>query len=57
MKLTHTTNKEWGSKARKDQEALRGLTHTDARRAIQEQYDDLFGDPYAGTETYRGDDW
>lgn len=37
MKLSHTQNKEWGSKARKEQEALRGLTHTDAHRAIAEE--------------------
>lgn len=55
MKLSHTQNKEWGSKARKEQEALRGLTHTDARRAISEELHIiaearlLDDDIYAGT--------
>lgn len=53
MKLSHTQNKEWGSKARKEQEALRGLTHTDARRAITEELriiaDSHEPDIYAGT--------
>lgn len=36
MKHSHATNKEWGSKARKEEDRLRGLNRADARRAVAE---------------------
>lgn len=38
MKIhSQTANNEWGRKARKLEDSLRGLNHTDARRAIAEE--------------------
>lgn len=37
MKLILIRNKEWGSKARKDQEHLRNLTNQDRRLDVQER--------------------
>lgn len=39
MKHQLSTNKEWGKRARKDEDALRGLNNSDRREAIAEQLD------------------
>lgn len=44
-------NVEWGSKARKEETALRGLNHSADREAIEEQMEwfDYEPNPYHGT--------
>lgn len=44
MKHTNRPNQEWGSKARKEEDRLRGLNNADRTEAIAEQVADLEGD-------------
>lgn len=41
MKHSHIGNLEWGKRARKDEDRLRGLNAKDARTAIVEQIKDM----------------
>ena len=50
MKHTHKPNLEWGSKARKWEDRLRGMNAADRRLAIEEQLDEA-------PESWWREDW